>query len=62
MAKNAWLNELFDKEYGSGKLELVEVKELTQENLASAMKGSSNIAICYMRTIGLTKIQAVPAW
>jgi len=40
-AKQAWLTELFDKEYGSGKFEIAEVKELTKDNLAAAMKGLS---------------------
>jgi nucleoside-diphosphate-sugar epimerase len=37
--KSAWLQEHFDKEYGTGNFELVEVKEITKVNLLGPLKG-----------------------
>ena len=37
--KSAWLQEHFDKEYGTGNFELVEVKEITKLNLLGPLKG-----------------------
>jgi nucleoside-diphosphate-sugar epimerase len=40
--KSAWLQEHFDKEYGTGKFELLEVGDITKkENLLGPLKGSS---------------------
>jgi nucleoside-diphosphate-sugar epimerase len=37
--RNTWLQEHFDKEYGTGKFEMVEVKDITKENLLGPLKG-----------------------
>jgi nucleoside-diphosphate-sugar epimerase len=38
--RNAWLQELYDKRYGAGKLELVEMKDMTSEAaFEEVMKG-----------------------
>lgn len=40
--KSAWLTELFEKTYGKGKFELVELEDITKkENLTGPMKGWS---------------------
>lgn len=36
--ESAWLQEHFDKEYGTGKFELVEVKETTKATLLGPLK------------------------
>jgi nucleoside-diphosphate-sugar epimerase len=37
--KSAWLQEHFDKKYGTGRFEMLEVKEITKENLLGPLKG-----------------------
>jgi nucleoside-diphosphate-sugar epimerase len=40
--KNAWLQDLFDKTYGKGKFELVEIKDFTAEGIFDkVLKGKS---------------------
>jgi nucleoside-diphosphate-sugar epimerase len=42
--KGQWLTELFDKHYGAGQFELVEVSDMTKsETYDQAMKGSFNL-------------------